>query len=107
MKSTDPAIKSIPDSYCRNIYGYSKVTRQDNVVIYRQTSRESGQIIGYEVCLIRNRSADNELTGAKAGDEYLPGPEDWGKYGWTCLNLESAMERFNKLLLRKNEPRTD
>ena len=38
----------------------------------------------------------------KEGDEYLPSSNQWGQMGWTFMNLELALQKFNELVLKDN-----
>ena len=92
-------MKKIPDKYIRKPFTLTLIRRKRNVALYVQTCPEWVRK-NYEVVLVRTRLKDNDFTGVKAGDEYLPSPEDWGSYGWTYTNIVEAEERFKELLNR-------
>lgn len=96
-------MKTIPKTYKRRGYGYTLIYREADVVIYQQNFIDSDKTTSYEVCIVRTRASDNEFTGTEAGDEYLPSPEEWGRYGWTYTRWEEAVNKANQLVNRERE----
>lgn len=92
-------MKKIPDEYIRKPFTCTLIRREKHVALYSQTHPE-GKTKRYEVVVVRTRTKDNDFTGTKAGDEYLPSPEEWGTYGWTYTSIEDAEERVKELLSR-------
>lgn len=87
-------MKTIPQEFNKYGYRYILVTRLGEVAIYSQ-EKESHR--NFEVMIIRKRKADNDFTGTKAGDEYMPSPEEWGVYGWTLTTYEEAIQKVRSL----------
>lgn len=56
---------------------------------------------GYEVLQIRYTSKDQEFYGniTPAGTPILPSNEQFGQSGWHFLKYESALKKFNELLV--------
>ena len=56
---------------------------------------------GYEVMIVKYSSKDIEYYGMvkPAGSPILPGNEQFGQLGWHYLKYESAMNKFNELLV--------
>lgn len=87
-------MKTIPQEFNKYGYRYTLVTRLGEVAIYSQ-EKESHR--NFEVMIIRKRKADNDFAGTKAGDEYMPSPEEWGVYGWTLTTYEEAIQKVRSL----------
>lgn len=56
---------------------------------------------GYEVMIIRYTTKDAEYYGSvtPAGSPILPSNEQFGQSGWHYLKFDSAMKKFNELLV--------
>lgn len=56
---------------------------------------------GYEVLQIRYTAKDQEFYGniTPAGTPILPSNEQFGQSGWHFLKYESALKKFNELLV--------
>lgn len=56
---------------------------------------------GYEVLQIRYTTKDQEYYGniTPAGSPILPSNEQFGQSGWHFLKYESALKKFNELLV--------
>ena len=56
---------------------------------------------GYEVMIIRYTTKDAEYYGSitPAGSPILPSNEQFGQSGWHYLKYDSAMKKFNELLV--------
>jgi hypothetical protein len=74
-------------------YNYRQIKREGNVAIYSQA--KGGVVLAYEVIVIRNRPARTWPNGKTTPEhEAYPGNEEWGRFGWTCVTLDRALERF-------------
>ena len=93
-------MKTIPREFNKHGYSYTLVTRIGDIAIYSQ-EKESHR--NFEVMVIRKRKSDNDFAGTKAGDEYMPSPEEWGIYGWTLTTYEEAIRKA-KTWLQKGVP---
>ncbi|PNC89839.1 hypothetical protein [Akkermansia muciniphila] len=83
-------MRTIPKEFNKHGYRYTLVSRIGEIAIY---SQEKGTHRNFEVMVIRKHKYDNDFTGRKAGDEYLPSPEEWGTYGWTLTTYEAAVQK--------------
>lgn len=92
-------MKTIPREFNRHGYRYTLVSRISDIAIYRQ---EKFTHCNFEVMVIRKRKSDNDFTGAKTGDEYMPSPEEWGIYGWTLTTYEEAIRKAKHACAMKN-----
>lgn len=54
----------------------------------------------YEVVKIRAHKKDRYIKGrlvSQCGSEYLPGDEEWGRYGWSYRKIEDAEKKLSEL----------
>lgn len=93
-------MKTIPQTYNKDGYTHTLLERNDVVAIY---SKLKGDVLYFETVIIRKRKQDNDFAGTKAGDEYIPGTNEWGSYGWTYLTYGQAKEKMSKIFLEKTE----
>ena len=86
----------------RRLLKFQSGTR--DVAIY-EVIRENWQFgsghRGYEVMIIRYTTKDAEYYGSvtPAGSPILPSNEQFGQSGWHYLKFDSAMKKFNELLV--------
>ena len=93
-------MKPIPQEVNKHGYRYTLVSRIGEIAIYCQ---EKDTHRNFEVMVIRKRKSDNDFAGTKAGDEYMPSPEEWVIYGWTLTTYEEAIQKA-KTWLQKGVP---
>jgi hypothetical protein len=75
---------------------FLQLWREGNRAIYERTSA-SKKHISYEVVIIRSHNG-YELQGVKIpASEVYPSTSQWGVYGWTYNDLESAKARYSTL----------
>ena len=89
-------MKTIPDAFTRNGFRHHILHRNGDVLLV-QRQHEDVSKPHWEVVRLRV-NAERMLEGrlCEEGERY-PGPEDWGIYGWTYSDLESAKAKFNSL----------
>jgi len=87
----------IPDNFTRNGYKYSLLHTDivDNSIafaIYEQKKRS--KVYAYEVHKLRYKPRTIATKTDCVGDMHWKQPcnEDWGTYGWTLGDYDSAME---------------
>lgn len=95
--------KLLPASFTKNGFSHKLVRRKGLVAIYERTPLQ-GQAKDYEVVRIQEHEAAkvldkkiNEYRTIEAGEHY-PSNEQWGTYGFTYTNIESAVEKFEALV---------
>lgn len=91
---TSPSRK-IKSEFRKYGFNYRLIRRQGNVVIYEQ--EKHGQI-SYEVMRVQTVTSPTKFH--QISDEYLPGPNSWGTYGWTLTTLADAEKRFEEIVYR-------
>ena len=86
----------------RRLLKFQSGTR--DVAIY-EVIRENWQFgsghRGYEVMIVRYTTKDMEYYGSvtPAGSPILPSNEQFGQSGWHYVKFDSAMKKFNELLV--------
>jgi hypothetical protein len=89
-------MKLVPDEFTSKGFKYTKVKREGDKAIYKQSHNE-GTNFRYEVVVI------GQHNGYKLGDSYIepsevyPGSSLWGIKGWTCITLEDAEIKYKNL----------
>jgi len=89
-------MKLIPDEFVSKGFTYTKVKREGDKAIYKQTHKEATSF-RYEVVVITRHN------GYKLGESFIepsevyPGSSLWGIRGWTCGTIEDAERRYNDL----------
>jgi len=89
-------MKLVPDEFVSKGFTYTKIKREGDKAIYKQ-SHNGGQNYRYEVVVIGRHN------GYKLGESYIepsevyPGSSLWGIKGWTCSTLEDAERRYKSL----------
>jgi hypothetical protein len=74
-------MKTIPQTFQKNGYDYTLVTRRGMTAIYEQ--RAAGRIAAYEVHRIKIVKPATVHGKSFEGGETLPTTQEWGKNGWT------------------------
>lgn len=86
----------IPIHFTAGGYAFRQIDRQGNVACYEKTKPG---VTGFEVAIIRRCKArtwpDGRVTPAH---ESMPSSEQWGRFGWTYTDRESAFRRVGKLV---------
>ena len=92
-------MKKLETKFTKKGYNYTQVIRKGNFAIYKQeNSKIKNPTPRFEVIEIKSHNG-YEIGGQKiAAAEVYPGSTQWGLLGWTHLDLESAKNRFNKLV---------
>ena len=85
---------SIPTIFHRKGFTHRLMKREGNIALYSLT--RFGRM-SYEVVKIRAYKTDRPFINRKAGDEYLPSPEEWGTCGFTYNSLSDAERHFKAL----------
>ena len=79
-------------------FKYVQVERQENVALYTQTHKASGNV-RYEVIKIRIQAEHTWPTGVTTPEkEAYPGSGSWGLYGWTFFALAPAQQKMREIL---------
>lgn len=74
-------------------YRLTQINRVGNKAIYQVDDGSH-----FEVIKIRVRKATpSTVRGGFSKEEYYPHSEEWGQYGWTYTNIESAQKRFESI----------
>ncbi len=88
-------MKPLPQIMRKNGFTYIQVHRGEISCIYAQGVSEI--ILGYEVFLIKITPSHHFKGKLIDAHERFPHNEAFGRWAWTFLSYEEALERFNEL----------
>lgn len=94
----------ISTNFTRNGFEFESVRREGAVAIYRKRKAtwRPGKF-SFEVIKIRVRKEKETSWGKYEAGEHYPSSEEWGQFGWTCLDLSEAETRMAALLPSKTK----
>jgi len=95
-------MKLIPDEFTSKGFIYTKVKREGDKAIYKQSHKE-GNNLRYEVVLITRHNGYQLGSAFIEPSEVYPGSSLWGIRGWTCVSLEDAEKRYKNLPSKSDE----
>ena len=75
---------------------FNQEKRKGNVAMYSRTSKGGG--VSYEIIKVGRHNGYKLGKNFIEPSEIYPGSSLWGIQGWTSTDIESATERYNKLL---------
>lgn len=89
-------MKTIELEFTKAGFAHRVLERKGNILLV-QRQHHDVSTPHWEVVKIRVRP--ERLLGGRLveGGEAYPAPEEWGTYGWTYSDLESAKAKFNAL----------
>jgi len=93
-------MKTIPQTFTTPGYQHQLVRRSDDIAIYSQLHKETGNIIAYEIMVVRKaqKAGVTHFGGVVSiGDENLPTARTWGQDGWTVRTLADAERKFSEI----------
>lgn len=79
------------------------IKRSENFCIYEyETGRHWDVMVIQRVKNDVTRTFPNgTIVEMKKGDEFLPCSNQWGQLGWTFMNFEIALRKFNELISKE------
>lgn len=87
----------LPETIRRKGFFYNLEKRGTKALIYKQTDSEEGYVAAYEVFKIKV-DQPKVVFGIQLNErEIFPANEDFGKWAWSCPNLERALKKFELL----------
>lgn len=90
-------MKLLADYYRKNSYDFRLVKREGDVAIYSQHEPETGNVVAYEVFIVRRHEGLTFGDRKTEAAEYGPSNEEWGSYGYTVWTMEAAALKVEKL----------
>lgn len=88
--------KVIPTEFKKKGFDYKQIKRDGMKAIYQQT-RVGTSMSNYEVVKLGRHNGYNMGGAFIEPAETYPGSSLWGIMGWTCQDLDKAMERYQTL----------
>jgi len=91
-------MKKLEKKFTNKGFSFKQIIREDNVAIYEQKLIDNeNPTPRYEVIIIKSHNG-YEINGTKfPPSEMYPSSTQWGKNGWTCLDMQAAQKRFKKV----------
>ena len=90
-------MKPLIETFTRKGLTYRQIRREDDVAVFEVTSTDWKHPM-FEVIHVRKRS-DRKIEGRLVeAHEAFPSDEEWGRYGYTALNLDHANHVFERVL---------
>lgn len=91
-------MKPLPASFEFSGFKYRQVHREGSVAVYEQSK---GERIAFEVVQIREQRGGKHHVGGRdvifEDKERYPSSEEWGIYGFTYTDQDSALEKARNL----------
>lgn len=88
--------KVIPLQFSKKGFEYKQLKREGMKAIYEQT-RQHSEFKNYEVVRLGKHNGYHMGGAYISPSETYPGSSLWGIMGWTCTDLDKAMEKFNTI----------
>ncbi len=87
-------------------YMFKQLKRVGDVAMYQKHNPKHplGTAMSYEVVVVQKRPERTFPDGRVAdAHEAMPIPEDWGIYGWSPFDLESALVKFDLIVASQTQ----
>lgn len=88
--------KVIPTEFKKKGFTYKQVKREGMKAIFEQ-SREGSSLKNYEVVKLSRHNGYNMGGSFIEPSETYPGSSLWGIMGWTCLDMDRALVKYNSI----------
>jgi hypothetical protein len=90
--------RALERDFRRGQFNYHLFVRHQNVAIYSQAWQGSSEpSIAFEVICVRRHNG-KEIKGQRVeASEFYPSGSEWGKYGFTFNNRNTALRKFREL----------
>lgn len=89
--------KQLNEKFTLKSHVYEQVKREGTVAIFKQSHKENPDKFRYEVVRIGKHNGYTLGGTHLEPAETYPGASQWGINGFTCMTMEAAEKRFNKL----------
>ena len=79
-------------------YDFTMTDRVGDVALFE---KRAGTFLSFEVVIVQ-KHPDREIMGRPVpAAEGMPGAEQWGQKGWTCVTAEQARTKFDAVIERE------
>jgi len=101
-------MKQLPTNYRKNGYNHEVVYRENDLIISKMTSIESGRFLCYEVFKVKIQKPGDFFKTLTEEVEGTPSNEDWGNTGFSVHTLTEALKKIEwlKQPRKKGRPKT-
>lgn len=91
-------MKKLEKKFTNKNFSYKQIIREGDIAIYEQMLIDpDAKNKRYEVIIIKSHNG-YEIAGNKLPpSEMYPSANQWGKLGWTFIDLPDAEKKFKKL----------
>jgi hypothetical protein len=104
MKTEESIIEIAPIEFTLGEFTFTQVKREGMVAIYKQTLSASGTKIAFETVVLKGQLPKTIQIAGKdvnyAHKEVYPSSAQWGRRGWSYVNLQFAEVQMTKVLLQ-------
>jgi hypothetical protein len=91
-------MKILEKKFTNKNFSYKQILREGNLAIYEQTLIDSdAKNKRYEVIIIKSHDGYEIAGNVLPPGEMYPSANQWGKLGWTCMDIKDAEKRFKKV----------
>lgn len=91
----------LPKTYKKNGYNHEVIFRENDYIISKLTSFESGRFICYEAFKVRKNKSVEILGSVIEEKETSPSNEEWGTYGYSVHTYQEALNKIECLKNRR------
>jgi hypothetical protein len=97
--------KPLKTHFQRGEFNYKQIAREKDVAIFEQTWRgRSEPSVCWEVAVIRRHNGKTIKRHWVAPSEFYPSSTEWGKYGFTLINKDTAFAKLREIAALFNAP---
>lgn len=102
-------MKELAEVINRNGFVYKQLKRGDRAAMYTQTlvDEDGGSFKAFEVFKIKIGKAKIVFGVELPEKEKFPSDEDFGKWAWTYLDYQRALDKFDKIESGQDEEEED
>jgi hypothetical protein len=91
-------MRILSERFDKNGFRHEQIKRSDKAAIYKRW--KPGGSVHFEVVMIKRATRDFAFPSGvviENGSEIYPSSEEWGVYGWTFREMETAVVKFNQI----------
>jgi hypothetical protein len=100
-------MKKIEKNFTHKGYYFKQFHREGEFAIYERWNELTPERKHYEVVKIQSHNGYALAGKFYPASEFYPSSNSWGMHGFTCINKESAYERFEKLVVEDKNRETE
>lgn len=104
MITQSPRIKNsegylvLPTTFYEKGFNFKQLFRAGNIALYKKVRDGNPRVRSYELIIIQKHDAYMLGQSQIEAAECYPSSSNWGNFGWTFTDKQTAESRFNNLL---------